>query len=354
MPQYMKWVYEAIQNKHNQTNIKDCYDQFDQPHLAHFLFHPELHSLESLHAHGKLDEFFSDFEFKYDDKEGCYMEPVNPHFEIPHPNIFKLGSDPRQKAWNDLMHMSQLFMCSRRAQYYYLRRVHKLIQLVTSTGTIKERAYVRNAIMSWQIANEPRCFNGWDLICTHWINSTVRLVKSVDREHLVSLGSEGLLPQAWKAYANIGYVGYHVGTGLDYLTIHAWPENWKWYSRNSRDLEYAKKQVVQYINRHLMIASHLKLPMVLEESGLARDGEYDIYSKTTQRDDYFDFLVKLRDSTQFLEGLNFWAWGGYGLPSKLNWHRGDDKVGDPPHEYQGWYSIFEYDDSTLQIIGNAN
>eukprot|EP01025_Chloroclados_australasicus_P068350 TRINITY_DN948_c0_g1_i3.p1 TRINITY_DN948_c0_g1~~TRINITY_DN948_c0_g1_i3.p1 ORF type:complete len:521 (-),score=47.47 TRINITY_DN948_c0_g1_i3:1026-2588(-) len=356
MPQYMKWAYDAKwgTNETNVTEDGDCYDQFDQPDLIYFLFNPSLYTLEDFMSYDDYAETLFEFEMEYDDEDGCYMEPLSGSFQIPLPNIYDPEEEVWGQSWNDMMRMSQLFMCNRRAQYYFLRRVYKLIQLVTETGSLEEKAHVRNAIMSWQLSNEPRCFNGWDYLCTDWIRKTVRLIKLADSAHLVSLGSEGLLPFAWGDYANIGYAGYHVGTGLDYLTVHAWPENWGWYSKEDRNLVFVKSSIIQYVYRHIAIASSLKMPIVLEESGLARDGYYDINSSVSDRDDYIDFLITFRDATPYLEGLNFWAWGGYGVPSEFHWHKGDDYIGDPPHEHQGWYSIFEYDDSTLQLIGKAN
>ena len=40
-----------------------------------------------------------------------------------------------------------------------------------------------------------------------------------------------------------------------------------------------------------------------------------------------------------------WAWGGEGRPRSPGgyWAAGDDVIGDPPHEPQGWYSVFDAD-----------
>jgi mannan endo-1,4-beta-mannosidase len=53
-----------------------------------------------------------------------------------------------------------------------------------------------------------------------------------------------------------------------------------------------------------------------------------------------------------MAGVNFWAWGGEGRPAvpKGMWKLGDNFIGDPPHEPQGWYSIFDTDSSTIRII----
>ena len=53
-----------------------------------------------------------------------------------------------------------------------------------------------------------------------------------------------------------------------------------------------------------------------------------------------------------IAGANFWAWAGEGRPREAHgiWKPGDDFIGDPPHEHQGWYSIYDKDESTLKVI----
>ena len=49
-------------------------------------------------------------------------------------------------------------------------------------------------------------------------------------------------------------------------------------------------------------------------------------------------------------GDNFWAWAGEGrplLPYGSYWSPGDPWIGDPPHEHQGWYSVYDSDATSL-------
>jgi mannan endo-1,4-beta-mannosidase len=49
------------------------------------------------------------------------------------------------------------------------------------------------AIMSWQIANEPRPMGAQNKrLYEHFITSTAGLIKSLDKNHMVSVGSEGI------------------------------------------------------------------------------------------------------------------------------------------------------------------
>lgn len=53
-----------------------------------------------------------------------------------------------------------------------------------------------------------------------------------------------------------------------------------------------------------------------------------------------------------LVGSNFWAWDGFGRPSKPKsiWEKDDEFIGDPLHEFQGWYSVYNSNLSTIKII----
>jgi len=98
--------------------------------------------------------------------------------------------------------------------------------------------------------------------------------------------------------------------------------------------------------------------MVLEEFGLGRDGSsYDPRSTVDIRDKYsralFEIVYEMADVNQTMSGVNFWAWGGEGRPSNRGggwWSKGDQFTGDPPHERQGWYSVYDTDISTKSVI----
>ena len=67
--------------------------------------------------------------------------------------------------------------------------------IVTRTNRYTGRPYTESpALMSWQIANEPRAFASDSLTkkaFEDWIASQAALIKSLDSNHLVSTGSEG-------------------------------------------------------------------------------------------------------------------------------------------------------------------
>ena len=52
-----------------------------------------------------------------------------------------------------------------------------------------------------------------------------------------------------------------------------------------------------------------------------------------------------------LIGTAPWAYSGEGRPPRPGemWRVGDPWLGDPPHEEQGWYGIYDTDANTLDV-----
>ena len=234
--------------------------------------------------------------------------------------------------------------------YNYVRLI------LTRKNTITGRLYKDEpSIMSWQIGNEPRAFsNEGKADFETFIKETARLIKSLDPNHLVSVGSEG----------EIGcendlslYERLHMDSHIDYLTIHIWPQNWGWCDKNrlSLDLPNVYQKTGSYLERHQRLASKLDKPLVVEEFGYPRDHlDYSPFSTTSARDAFYNFIlgkvVESYNHERPLAGCNFWGWGGAGRPTEETWHAGADYLCDPPHEPQGWYSVFNSDSTTVNII----
>jgi mannan endo-1,4-beta-mannosidase len=59
---------------------------------------------------------------------------------------------------------------------------------------------------------------------TEWINDVVNTIKKIDKNHLVTTGSEGSIG------SNVDIKAFertHKNPNIDYLTIHIWPKNWR-------------------------------------------------------------------------------------------------------------------------------
>ncbi|AUX45810.1 mannanase [Sorangium cellulosum] len=334
MPQYIKWAHEQPE-----TTCGKSYEQYQVG-----LTDPT--SGEPLLAAGHHVPFSASTRFQPGTGEDCQIVPRGDTFEIPHPNTIT----PAGPAWDDQQDISALFLCNTKAQEFFFSRAEPLI------AALKDHP----GIMAWQLANEPRSFQGWSALFKLWVQRTARFIKDIDPNHLVSIGSEGEL-YMWGAYANSDFRAFHDVPEIDYLTFHIWPENWSWYdpsepidSGEPTGLDAAIVESNEFIETQLAHAKALDKPAVPEEFGLARDDKAQPVNSTVEkRNKYYATVFAAVAANPELAGVNFWAWGGTGRPAgnpNAFWRFGDDYIGDPPHEIQGWYSVYDSDTDTLNLI----
>lgn len=263
---------------------------------------------------------------------------------------------PNVAGYPAYMKYASQFATNSKAQELFFNHVRFIICRINRyTG----KRYIDDpSIMSWQIGNEPRAFDKAFLPAFEgWLSKAAALIKSLDKRHLVSVGSEG----AWGCEDD-----YHVwqricsDPNIDYCNIHIWPYNWGWAKQDSltQHLKNAEAMTRDYINRHLAICRQLNKPLVVEEFGYPRDGfSFSKKASTTARDAYYNFIFSLMKTDisrgGYFAGCNFWGWGGQALPRHEQWQAGDDYTGDPAQESQGLNSVFSTDESTLKVIKTA-
>lgn len=274
----------------------------------------------------------------------------NDHGDIPYPQ-------EAPYSWWAYEEYTKMFFADTTAQAWYRDHIERVI---TRCNTISGVKYSDDpTIMSWQLANEPR---GNDLpeAFNTWIAATADYIKSLDDNHLVSTGSEG---NAVDAKAGLDVLRNHAHQSIDYVTMHIWAQNWRWFAPGDGDSAYQAmlEKVDHYVEAHQQAAKQLNKPLILEEFGLARNSvSYQPEASTTCRDEYYQAIfARLEASIQAgapWQGANFWAYSGEGRPPRPGkyWKNGDMITADPPHELQGWYGIYNSDTSTLNVILNYN
>jgi mannan endo-1,4-beta-mannosidase len=146
-------------------------------------------------------------------------------------------------------------------------------------------------IFSWELANEPRCWNGGDFddrpACSvkpvvSWAEEMSSAIKSLDPNHLVSIGDEGFFARA----AGWGYDGSDgidhdaliALSHIDFGTFHLYPDTW------GQSFSWS----LQWIEDHIAAARSAGKPTLLEEYGVAANrsgigGEVD----SERRDETF-------------------------------------------------------------------
>jgi mannan endo-1,4-beta-mannosidase len=256
------------------------------------------------------------------------------------------------------------FLRSERAKELFANYVK---DIVSRTNRYTGLAYADDpAIFSWQISNEPRAFsNDNKELLYEWIADVASLIKSLDANHMVSVGSEG----SWGCEGDIDLWGRILALdNIDYGNIHIWPYNWGWLrgeggvDEPEKYLDRAIENTRAYINAHLEVAQRLNggvgKPVTLEEFGFPRD-DFAIApgTPTTLKDAYFKAVLEVMKQSVankgLLAGCNIWAWGGEAQPPHEFWQPGDPYTGDPAHEAQGLYSVFA-GDHAVELIKEAN
>nr|WP_294724938.1 beta-galactosidase [Prevotella sp.] len=247
------------------------------------------------------------------------------------------------------------------AKYASCEKAHQLFYdyvrfIIGRTNRYTHRRYVDDpAIMSWQIGNEPRAFSKEALPAfEHWLAEASSLIRSLDSNHLISIGSEG----CWGCENDIAcYERICADKNVDYCNIHLWPYNWSWARQDHlvEDLGVSCQNTKEYIDQHLDVCARIKKPLVMEEFGYPRDGfSFTPGSSTVGRDGYYQYVFGLvADNAEkggYFAGCNFWGWGGFAQPKHEQWQVGDDYTGDPAQEAQGLNSVFVKDASTLKVI----
>jgi mannan endo-1,4-beta-mannosidase len=249
------------------------------------------------------------------------------------------------------------------ARFYTLDSAQKLFEsyaraVLMRRNTITGVSYAGDpTIMSWQLSNEPRGFAQADAY-VKWVDRAGAFVKRYAPRQLVSLGGEGKLAQD---AVNTRFEQVSHSPFIDYLTVHIWIENWGWYdpANPAMTLDRSIGRSMGYLADHVAIARAVGKPLVVEEFGVSRDGRnYASDAPTSVRD---HFLVIMLEGVQHLAaegepvaGANVWSWSGESIPARAGmlWRDGDPLTGDPPHERQGWYSIYDSDSTTLGIISD--
>lgn len=266
---------------------------------------------------------------------------------IPYPPPAKGGN------WATYQIFTSKFFSTPAATEAYEQHIAGMINRV---NTYTNRTYKEDpTIMAWQLANEPRGILKKGAY-KRWVKRTAAFIHKQDPNHLVSIGSEGWTPSK---FAGTSYEKVHKFKEIDYATFHIWVQNWGWYDPKKSDAttSIAVRKAKAYLKQHVKEAQAIGKPAVLEEFGISRDqDDHDPAASVKDRDTYYETMFKAiyesADSGTALAGCNFWAWAGEGRPREAHavWKAGDDFIGDPPHEYQGWYSVYDVDATTLYVI----
>ncbi len=261
----------------------------------------------------------------------------------------------RKLNWDEQRDITARFYSCVSCKEAYLEQVK---YIVGRKNKITRKLYSNDpTIMAWELANEPRPMRpAADADYAEWITEAAAYIKSLDKNHLVTIGHEGYMATDGDMAL---FEKIHTDKNIDYLAIHIWAKNWSWFKGDdfSGVIDTLQQRALDYIAVHEKVAVKIKKPLVIEEFGLPRDQHgFTTDVPTRLRDQYFAGIFGAFYSSKTkkgaISGVNFWAFGGTARPVKgqVYWKEGDALTGDPPMEEQGLNSVFDNDISTWELI----
>ncbi|KAF2497809.1 glycoside hydrolase family 5 protein [Lophium mytilinum] len=161
-------------------------------------------------------------------------------------------------------------------------------------NAVVSRYKASSAIMAWELCNECRCANGggsglsassscntWTI--TNWASEMSAYIKSIDGNHLVSLGDEGFYNNNANSYVYSGSDGIDFDQNLqvstlDFGTYHLYPTGWGYSD--------ASGMGSKWITDHAASATKYGKPVIMEEYGLnsasSRDSVYPTWNSAVK------------------------------------------------------------------------
>ncbi|KQK18483.1 hypothetical protein BRADI_1g42770v3 [Brachypodium distachyon] len=132
------------------------------------------------------------------------------------------------------------------------------------------------AIFAWELMNEPRCVsNSSGPHLQAWIAEMAAYVKSLDNNHLVTVGIEGFYgpgiaerlgfnPGDWAASLCCDFLQNSAVEHIDFASVHAYPDSWLPKARMEEKVRYLSSWVDSHLNDSENI---LKKPVLFSEVG---------------------------------------------------------------------------------------
>ncbi|KAI3887781.1 hypothetical protein MKX03_018628 [Papaver bracteatum] len=155
-------------------------------------------------------------------------------------------------------------------------------------------------IFAWELINEPRCTSdpSGDTL-QDWIKEMAAFVKSIDKNHLVTVGLEGFYgptesttklsvnPGNWASKSGSDFLRNSKISNIDFTSVHIYPDHWFKEQTREEKLKYVEKWVVSHIDDGDRI---LKKPVLFTEFGLS---DKNINFEHSHRDTFYKMIYDI-------------------------------------------------------------
>jgi len=183
----------------------------------------------------------------------------------------------------------------------WIRQVYKdyIQYFLNRTNSITGIVYKNDpTILMWELANEPRRQSNNGVDFQLWVEEMSQFVKSIDSNHLLSIGDEGFFGDVpngdWMHNGSQGtdFIKNNQTKTIDVATFHIYPDPWG----------LNEQQAKKWIEDHIVIAKKvLGKPVYMGEFGIQNKGTRDrIYSE------WYDLSI-----SRGMSGIMFWLLSGH-------------------------------------------
>uniref|UniRef100_A0A5B6Z2K3 mannan endo-1,4-beta-mannosidase n=1 Tax=Davidia involucrata TaxID=16924 RepID=A0A5B6Z2K3_DAVIN len=160
---------------------------------------------------------------------------------------------------------------------HYFKNYVKTV--LTRKNTITGIEYRNDpTIFAWELINEPRCMTdaSGDTL-QDWIEEMSTFVKSIDKNHLLTVGLEGFYgpknpkrltinPGEWAADLGSDFIRNSNISTIDFASAHIYPDHWFHDQEFKAELKYISRWMVSHIEDG---GKELKKPVMFTEFGLS-------------------------------------------------------------------------------------
>ncbi|KAH9613668.1 hypothetical protein KSS87_005168 [Heliosperma pusillum] len=196
---------------------------------------------------------------------------------------------------------------------YYKDYVKAIITRKNSMSGV--RYFEEPAIFAWELVNEPRCeSNSSSFILQAWITEMSAYIKSLDQNHMVTVGLEGFYgmkaveksevnPGEWASVLGTDFIHNSAVDGIDFASVHLYPDSWMPHANETEKLNFISKWMESHISDAEDI---LKKPVVFTEVGCPSDAKGEIYNRQSLFQTVYDIIYESAKEGKAGAGAMIW------------------------------------------------
>ncbi|CAL9076614.1 mannan endo-1,4-beta-mannosidase 2 [Musa acuminata AAA Group] len=213
-------------------------------------------------------------------------------------------------------------------------------------------------IFAWELMNEPRCMSdpSGDTL-QDWIEELAAYVKSIDKNHLLTVGLEGFYgpasspeklkvnPGQWFGTLGSDFIRNSKVSDIDFASVHIYPDQWQ----VGAGLEEKMKYISGWLTSHIEDGEEeLKKPVLFTEFGLSdKSRDFDHAHRDVFYESIFDVVYESARRGGAGAGALVWQFMAAGMQEY------SDDFGIVPEERSSMYRLIKKQSCRLMRLSHG-